>query len=243
MIPLFKSHYSIGRSTLTFEQESERSIIDLATKSELKELVVVEDSLIGFLEARKAAEKAGMELRFGLRISMSNNPTQKEECEHKIVVFAKNSEGCKKLNQIYSNAFVEGGGVLDENFLRDLWSDKHLKLAVPFYDSFIFNNTMHFSTCTPDLSFTKPIFFIEDNNLPFDSLIKEETEAYCKKNKYKTEKVKSIFYANEEDFSAYQAYKCICNRGFKARTLDCPNFDHQGSDQFSFESWRREVAT
>ena len=48
MIPLFKSHYSIGRSTLTFEQESERSIIDLATKSELKELVVVEDSLIGF---------------------------------------------------------------------------------------------------------------------------------------------------------------------------------------------------
>ena len=43
----------------------------------------------------KAAEKAGMELRFGLRISMSNNPTQKEECEHKIVVFIKNSEGCK----------------------------------------------------------------------------------------------------------------------------------------------------
>ena len=132
---------------------------------------------------------------------------------------------------------------MDESFLRELWSDEHLKLAVPFYDSFIFNNTMHFSTCTPDLSFTKPIFFIEDNNLPFDHLIKEETEAYCKKNKYKTEKVKSIFYANEEDFSAYQAYKCICNRGFKARTLDCPNFDHQGSDQFSFESWRREVTT
>jgi len=243
MIPLFKSHYSIGRSILTLEQDTDRSILSLARDAELEEVVLVEDSLIGFLEARKAFDEEGRKLRFGLRVEISNNPTQSEDCKHKIIVFAKNSMGCQKLNLIYSNAFVETGGVLDENFLREVWSDDDLKLAIPFYDSFIFNNTMHFSTCTPDFSFTSPVFLIEDNNLPFDRLVKEEIESYCSKNKYTTQQAKSIYYPTEKDFSAYQSYKCICNRGFKSRTLDCPNFDHQGSDQFSFESWRKEVVT
>lgn len=243
MIPLFKSHYSIGRSILTFEEDSPRSITKLASDSELEEIIVVEDSLIGFLEARKAAKNAGLKLRFGLRISLSNNTSNQEECNHKIIVFAKNSDGCKRLNKIYSNAFVSNNGVLPESFLKQIWSEDSLKIAIPFYDSFIFNNTMFFSTCTPDLSFTNPTFLIEDNLLPFDHLIKEEVLAYCHKNKYETQLSKSIFYSNEEDFSAYQTYKCICNRMFKARTLDCPNFEHQGSDQFSFESWKRDVVS
>jgi DNA polymerase III alpha subunit len=243
MIPLFKSHYSIGKSILTFEEDSERSIVSLARDAALEEVVVVEDSLIGFLEARKAVENQGLDLRFGLRVSVSNNPTQTEECEHKIIIFAKDSIGCKKLNQIYSNAFVKGGGVLDEQFLKEVWEDKHLKLAIPFYDSFIFNNTMNFSTCTPDFSYADPTFFIEDNGLPFDDLIGHEVDLYCDKNCHDIVETKSIFYKNKDDFSAYQAYKCICNRGFRARTLEAPNFDHQGSDQFCFESWRQAVAT
>ena len=242
MIPLFKSHYSIGRSILTLEEATgkhrDRSIFYLAQEGGLKDVVLVEDSLIGFLRARQGAEEYGLNLRFGLRLSISNHPNEEEECRHKVIIFAKDSEGCKKLNQIYSNAFVKNGGVAEENFLREAWSDKHLKLAIPFYDSFIFNNTMLFASCTPDLSFTKPTFFIEDNGLPFDDLISEEVELYCERNKLLTEEVKSIFYNKQEDFSAYQSYKCICNRGFKARTLQVPNFDHQGSDQFSFESWR-----
>ena len=243
MIPLFKSHYSIGRSILTFEKDTDRSILSLARDAELEEVVLVEDSLIGFLEARKAFDEEGIKLRFGLRVTLSNNPAQAEDCKHKIIVFAKNSTGCQKLNQIYSNAFVGQEGVLDENFLREVWADEDLKLAIPFYDSFIFNNTMHFSTCTPDFSFTTPVFLTEENDLPFDSLIQEEIESYCSKNKHATQKVKSIYYPTEKDFSAYQTYKCICNRGFKAKTLDCPNFDHQGSDQFSFESWKTELST
>ena len=47
----------------------------------------------------------------------------------------------------------------------------------------------------------------------------------------------------KEDFSAYQTYKCICNRGFKARTLDCPNFDHQGSIQFLLKAGGKKVTT
>ena len=55
MIPLFKTHFSIGKSILTLEENSKRSAISLAIESSSKEFVLVEDSLIGFLEARKAA--------------------------------------------------------------------------------------------------------------------------------------------------------------------------------------------
>lgn len=246
MIPLFKTHYSIGRSILTLEEVSDqtkkRSVFALAQDAGLKEVVLVEDSLIGFLEARKKCKEYDLDLRFGLRISVSNSPDSDTDCQHKLVIFAKDSEGCKLLNKIYSNAYAYGNGVLNEDFLRENWKDQHLKLAVPFYDSFIFNNVMSFANCTPDLSFTKPTFFKEYNELPFDGMVDAEIDLYCKKNKYETARTKSIYYKNNIDFAAYQTYKCICNRGFKARTLDCPNFDHQGSNQFSFESWKKELA-
>jgi DNA polymerase III alpha subunit len=239
MIPLFKSHYSIGRSILTLEEVNEhtqnRSVFALAQEAGLKELVLVEDSLIGFLEARKRATEYNLDLRFGLRVSVSNAPESEKACNHKVVVFAKNSEGCKLLNKIYTNAFAYGDGVLKEEYLRSIWTEDHLKLAVPFYDSFIFNNAMTFATCTPDLSFGDPTFFVEDNGLPFDSLINDEVDSYCDRNCYDIIETKSIFYKKREDFAAYQTYKCICNRTFKTRDLNVPNFDHQGSDLFCLE--------
>ena len=186
MIPLFKTHYSIGRSILTLEEVSDqtkkRSVFALAQDAGLKEVVLVEDSLIGFLEARKKCKEYDLDLRFGLRISVSNSPDSDTDCQHKLVIFAKDSEGCKLLNKIYSNAYAYGNGVLNEDFLRENWKDQHLKLAVPFYDSFIFNNVMSFANCTPDLSFTKPTFFKEYNELPFDGMVDAEIDLYCKKN-------------------------------------------------------------
>jgi hypothetical protein len=241
MIPLFKSHYSIGKSILTFEEPSEktknRSILSIAKDADLKDIVLVEDSLIGFLEARDGARDHGLNLRFGLRISMSNEESKDSSCVHKIVIFAKNSLGCRLLNKIYTNAFTIGGGVLSEEYLKDIWDDSALKLAIPFYDSFIFNNAMSFSSCTPDFSFADPIFFTENNNLPFDGLIEDEVDAYCDRNCHSILETKSIFYKAKKDFSAYQTYKCICNRTFKTRDLTVPNFDHQGSDSFCFEEW------
>jgi DNA polymerase III alpha subunit len=247
MISLFKTHFSIGKSILTLEENSKRSAISLALESGLKEFVLVEDSLIGFLEARKAAKNSGLDLRFGLRILMDNNllsgpiENKRDICSHKVIIFSKSSHGCKLLNKIYSNAFSECNGVLNEGFLRKIWEEEHLKLAIPFYDSFIYNNTISFANCTPNIDFTKPSFFIEDNGLPVDFLIKSEVELYCQKNSLESIKAKSIYYPNYSDFLAYQTYKCICNRGFKARTLDCPNFDHQGSDQFCFEDWKKKA--
>ena len=118
-----------------------------------------------------------------------------------------------------------------------MWSEEDLTLAIPFYDSFIFKNTLHFCSCIPDFSFCKPTFFLEDNHLPFDLIIREKVFEYCKKNNYPTEETKSIFYETKEDFEAFQTYKCICSRRFKQRTLSVPNFDHLASPEFSFESY------
>ena len=94
-----------------------------------------------------------------------------------------------------------------------------------------------------DLSFCDPTFFLEDNNLPFDHLLREKVVTYAEQHQYPTEETQSIYYAKKEDFSAYQTYKCICTRASFGRgsTLSKPNLDHCGSNEFSFESWQQKT--
>tara|TARA_R100000808_G_scaffold4105_1_gene13645 strand:+ start:8194 stop:8946 length:753 start_codon:yes stop_codon:yes gene_type:complete len=243
-IPLFKSHYSIGKSILTLaspEKSSEDgkgsdSIFDLAIEGGLKEIFLIEDSLVGFLQAQKTCEKLDLNLRFGLRLNIVDSlEAEDQSCMHKIVIFAQNAEGCKILNKIYSFAFTGGEGKIDNKKLFEYWCDDSLKLAIPFYDSFIFENLFKFSSCIPDFSFTDPFYFVEDNGLPFDSVLQEKVKFYCKT----PIKTKSIYYKNKKDFEAFQTYKCLCARQFyKKATLENPNLDHCGSPEFSFESWR-----
>lgn len=236
MIPLFKSHYSIGKSILRPNE-----IFEIAKESNLKKVFLVEDSLVGFLEADKHSKQQEIDLAFGLRINacnkVSSDKKENEKCLHKIIIFAKDGEGCKLVNKIYSKAFCDNEGAIDFPSLKNIWNDEHLILAVPFYDSFIFKNTLHFCSCIPDFSFCKPIFFLENNYLPFDEIIRDKVLDYCKENNYTTEETKSIYYRNRDDFESFQTYKCICNRRFKQRTLSVPNFDHLSSSEFSFESF------
>ena len=57
VIPLFKSHYSLGRSILTLnlpkedDDLSSDSVFDIVKESGMKEVYLVEDSMAGFLEA------------------------------------------------------------------------------------------------------------------------------------------------------------------------------------------------
>ena len=245
MIPLFKSHYSIGKSILTLNDPSKTndggsdSIFSIC-QDHLDKVVLVEDSLVGFPQAQKVSKNLGIQLIFGLRISCSHELTSdkdSEECVHKIIIFAKNNNGCKILNSIYSHAFCNTDKVIRANDLKSLWVESDLTLAIPFYDSFIFMNSLHFCNCIPDLSFTKPHFFIEDNLLPFDLEINKKVISYCEKNKYNYSKSKTIYYNKREDFESYQTYKCICSKKFKQRTLDVPNFDHLASPEFSMESF------
>lgn len=253
MLALFKSHFSIGKSILTLDnpithkEGGSDSIFQIAKENNLKKVILVEDSLTGFLQAKKVSEDHNIQMIFGLRIDMCQDATidpkkEDQDSRHKIIIFSKDNEGCKILNNIYSEAFTKLQNATDSNHLDKMWDDNHLKLAIPFYDSFIYNNTMQFKNCIPHFSFTKPTFFIESNGLPFDELIKSKVLAYASKNNCPTEKAKSIYYKRKKDVSALQTYKCICGRTFGNKTLSKPNLDHFGSDEFCFESWKENVA-
>ena len=99
---------------------------------------------------------------------------------------------------------------------------------------------MKFSNCTPNFSPYGPIFFTEDNSLPFDNFLKRKVEDYALKNKLETQETKSIYYKNKKDATALQTYKCITGRTFGNKTLSKPNLDHFGSNEFCVESWEEK---
>jgi DNA polymerase III alpha subunit len=249
MLALFKSHYSIGKSILTLNHPDKQkdggpqSVFSICDSSD--EIILVEDSLVGFLQAQKTAESLNKKIIFGLRVSCSHEDFSKEskDCVHKIIIFAKTDSGCKLLNKIYSEAFCNNEGVVNLPKLKSDWNEDHLMMAVPFYDSFVFMNNFHFCNCIPDFSFAQPTFLIEENDLPFDQDLKQKVLDYCSKNSYDHELSKSIYYKNRSDFEAYQTYKCICSKKFKQRTLHVPNFDHLASPEFCYESYLEKCDT
>ena len=67
VLPLFKSHFSIGRSILTLEDEEKEenqpdSIIDIAKDNNLKEINLVEDNMTSFLQAYTNTKKYNINL-------------------------------------------------------------------------------------------------------------------------------------------------------------------------------------
>jgi DNA polymerase III alpha subunit len=248
MIPLFKSHYSIGKSILTLEEPSppngsSDSVFDIVQEHELKEVVMVEDTFMGFLQANKVCKSMGVNFRFGLRVDIvdeSFDPEDKKTPKHKLILFAKSSQGCKCLFKIYSHLKSSEISAITLTDLKSLWDGDHLDLVVPFYDSFLFCNLFLFNSFVVDLSFFKPDFFIEYNGLPFDLILKNNIEKYALNNSCSIHQVKSIFYKNREDFEAFQTYKLICSRSsFASRrsSLEKPNLDHMGSKEFCYESF------
>jgi DNA polymerase III alpha subunit len=235
MVPLFTSHYSIGKSILTLDHPDKQvdggstSVFSIAQKNNLSEIFLVENSLTGFPQALSISAELGIQLCFGLLLQIC-------EQDHKVVIFAKNSKGCARLNQIYSEAFGGDGECLSCENLKKAWNDKDLMLYIPFYDSFIYKNIMTFDSCTPDFASLNPTFFIEENGLPFDDLIKSKVEAYAASMGHATQLAKSIYYEHKEDAESLQTYKCICSRRFGKSSLSKPNLDHFGSNEFCFES-------
>jgi DNA polymerase III alpha subunit len=248
MIALFKSTYSIGKSILTLDHPSEvkeggaDSIIAIAKENNLPAIFLVEDSMIGFLEAHQKCKEHNIQLVFGLRISCCNNVSDedKKSSEHKIVLFAKNDAGVKDLTRIFSITNQNHNGFVDSITLHEKWTE-NLMLCVPFYDSFIYNNNFKGKQCLPNFSFTKVIYFVEDNDLPFDHILKSKVEKWISFQGGEIQKTKSIYYKNRKDFEAWQTYKCLCNRAFgKEQSLSSPNLEHCGSDSFSWEAFKNE---
>tara|TARA_Y100000310_G_scaffold3961_1_gene4860 strand:- start:300 stop:1055 length:756 start_codon:yes stop_codon:yes gene_type:complete len=247
VIPLFKSHYSLGRSILTLSSENDLdeegpdSIIDICKDNNLKEMLLVEDSMTGFFQAYVNSKEENLKLIFGLRLSICSDMYEKSEDSFdslsKYVIFCRNTQAYKDLIKIHDLAAKEGFYYyprIDFKNLKKLWT-KNLKLCVPFYDSFIYNNILLGKSCIPEFDFADPVtFFTEDNGLPFDNLLLDGVMSFLQNGKQETIKAKSIFYKNKKDFKSYLTFRCINNRS----TLDKPNLDHMTSDEFSFESWK-----
>jgi DNA polymerase-3 subunit alpha len=247
-IPLFKSHYSLGKSILTLakagssEADEPSSIIDIAKKLNLENLHLVDDSISGFLEAYKSCEDAKLNLRFGLRLTVcddiDNKTAESREKEHKVIIYILNTDGYYDLIKISTLASIQGFYYyprIDCKNLKKLWNDKNLHLCVPFYDSYVFKNNLSYSICVPDFSFCNPTYFVEDNNLPFDEILKSKVKEITT-DKQPAVKTQSIYYEHKEDFLAYLTFRCISER----TTLNKPNLEHCSSNEFCAESFKEK---
>ncbi len=245
VLPLFTSAYSL-RSILTLDKPKDSveggpdSIIKICEDEKLDTLYLVEDNMVGFLEAKKNAGKK-INLRFGLRITICADMNQKidesRKTEAKYVIFARNPNGYFRLTQIFTSANADGFfgyPRIDFKTLRQFWSEDDLMLIIPFYDSFIHKNTCYLSSCLPDFSFTKPTFFIENNGLYYEGLLQKAIQEFDRANDYERQETKTIYYKDRKDFSAWQTYKCIKNES----TLRVPNLQDCMSDAFCVEAWK-----
>lgn len=242
-IPIFKSHYSIGRSILTLEDPKEveeggpSSIFKIAKDAGLKEIYLLEDNISSFPLAFKVSKKVGIPIRYGEMFYLkSSTPDSKETC--KIGVFALNDDGFKELIRLHTKVY-EAGETIGFEDLKSL--SANLRLVIPFYDSFLHKSHFTFNIFLYDFAALKPLFFVEENGLPWDSKLAEIVKTYCQNNGCDIVDVQSIYYEKAEDISAYMTYRLICDRKeTRGGTLEKPNIDGFGSDKFSWERFKEE---
>lgn len=244
MLPIFKTHSSIGKSILTFDLPDDCSGYQKSIFSYgLKDICLVEDNLSQLPIVFRNAETLDVNIFFGLRISICNDIkdfSKDNDTSSKIILFAKNKDGMKLLNKIFSFSRENEHEVIDNKFLEKTFDKDLLKLAVPFYDSFLHRNNFSFAFCVPpELNkLDVPIFFVEDNCLSYDGLLKSVVIDYCKKNSFDYLETKSIYYNSREDINSFTAYKLLTNRKWGSTSLDKPNLDHFSSTEFCWESFQ-----
>jgi DNA polymerase III alpha subunit len=243
MIPIFRSNYSLT-SILTLDKGTDisdrklnraDSIFDICKDNDIKDVFIADNNLSGMVEAYENASNARLNLRYGLRVSVCNNIEDKTDAstqtEGKLIIFAKSNSftDLVKLHNISTTiGNFNGKPRLDYNILKKNWT-KNLLMLIPFYDSFIFNNLLHGHYCIPDIDFTSPYISIENNNLPFDSIVKKQIQSSIKYDQIES---KTIYYNNKSDFNAYMTYRCILNRS----NFQKPELSHFGSNEFCMEA-------
>lgn len=237
----FKTHYSL-KSILTLESPEEDigdnkpvSVALIAKKHNLPYVFLVEDDIGGFFEAYQSFEEV-CPFYFGWRVTMCENIDEKTkesfDTEHKIVIFAKNTEGYYDLIKLYNKAQTDGFYYvprLDSKLLKELWTN-NLMLVVPFFDSHVYNSYSMSRSILPDFGKIKPIYSIENHPLPFLDKIREKVEKLCSDFGYSILECRTVYYYKPEDFEAYQTYRCIQNR----TSLEVPNLDGMAANSFSF---------
>ncbi len=257
ILPLFSTHYGLnGESLLTLEEPGKAkagaplSVFDLAKEGDLKEVVVCDSRIDGFIAAYKAATKAKVKLCFGLKLTICADMVLKDDAslrtESKVIVFARNGEpdangnpkGYADLVRIWSRAATEGFYYtprLDWTTLRALWTD-NLTLALPFFSSFIARNTLTFGAVVPDLPTAAHTVFREvGSDLPFARLIEGAVERYAAATPGATVvQSKAIYYPSRAHFRPYVVMRALANRASWVK----PKVDHLSSPEFCWEAFK-----
>lgn len=249
MIALLKSHFSIGRSILQLsplrsgeknQPDQPDNIVDLIDEYSWKKIVVVEDSLGGFVPIYEAAKKKDCALIYGFRVSVVEDGLRKEkQPSSKVVIFVRSEAGWKSLVKIATKAQVDyfhEEARTDWKTLQEYWTDE-LVLAIPHYDSFIHKNLCSKDQCIPDFGTIRPFVFVESNDMPFDGIISRKSKEYAKAFGLETVDVKSCYYKNRQDLTFFMARKLMDRKTFgSGGTIDEPNLDFFCSAEFCLES-------
>ena len=242
MTYLFKTYYSIGKSIIQVNPKGKSSnsstpnLVDICLKNDITTAVVVDDSMAGIWPIYNTLSEQGINLIFGLRLSFVDDAENKSDnsnkSEHKNIIFIKDFEDYKRLIKISSDAhtkFFHKLPRVDYNYINDSLSDS-MEIAVPFYDSFIFNNLFTFNSCIPNFG-RKPVFFIENHNLIYDDILKQSVVSYASNNQCDTELVRSVYYENPGDFLAWKVRKILAKKG-QRKTIESSNFNNCTSNTF-----------
>ena len=200
-------------------------------------MILVEDNFYGFRVVNKAFLEIGVPMVFGVRLPVVQSSLHLER-PSKLSFFPKNNKGVAMARSLYTKCYTSEGECLH---LDDLGKGKldDMSIGVPFYDSYFFYNNFHFGMCELSLDKYDHFYIEESNNHPFDFQIRSA----LKKLKVKTEKAKSIYYRDKEDFEAFQMYKAVCRRKQgRVPTYSNPRLNDFCSNEFSYESFLEHVA-
>ncbi len=249
MCPHYDFRYG---STLTLEEAGKTaaggpvSVCDLAKTHGLKQVVIVDDTLGGFIEGYRNLTKAGVQMIFGVKITVCADETDKTDeslkTESSVIIFVRNTAGYSDLIRIYNRAWTTNhhkGGRTSWRELKALWTD-NLTLALPFFSSFIARNLLSFSNVIPDFPVKPTVFLEQDSGLPFAPAIESAARAFAESNGLEVQPTKSIYYEDgPRDFDAYATFRALGTRGQYQR----PGVDHMCSDRFSYNEWARLAAS
>lgn len=251
IIPIWKTHASVGRSLITYEDETAInellpiSVIAIAKRHGLEKIVVIEDSFTSFPELYKNCDKHNIHLIFGLNFTVCNDASIKNEdsllSNCKVSVLMKNSNGYKdliKLNDAMNaqkdNFYYTARG--DWKILNHYMTD-NLQLIIPPYDGFIHRNLLNMGNCVPIIDKLNPIFSFSSMELPYDMLLIDAIKEFAVNNKYKYQEVHPIYYYMDWDFKTYLTFRCINNRS----EFSAPDIEFMSSSRFSFESYENKL--
>jgi DNA polymerase III alpha subunit len=247
-IPIFRSSSgSTSKSILTpnpaekeIRENQQVSIPTIAQVHNLETTLVIDEDFTAFQDLYKNLNAIKKQFYFGVSLIVCNDMSDKSQesllTEHKVNILMKNSEGYNDLIQLFNKASIEGFYYrprIDSENLKKYWTD-NLKLCVPFFDSFLYNNSLvQGSNVVPDFGKIKPIFFVENHALPFNEQMKVRVEEYCRKGKFEIQKTHSCYYYSQKHAEHLMVLKCIRKRSH----MEKPNLDAFSTRDFSFESF------